>query len=79
MSTKTNFNTFSRAKRSVAGRLDRLKITRQAYLGFGGGGGAVKSPISEIGCFTDEIDSMEETLRSMQSRLDNATIKIPDA
>ena len=76
MPTKTDFSTFASAKRSVNGRLKRLKITRENY-GWGSGEN-VESPIKRIGCFGDEIDSMEKTLKSMQSRLERATIKIPD-
>ncbi len=79
MPTKTDMDTFHRATRSVNGRLKRLKITRAAYCGWGDNSGAAKeSPIAEIGCFGDEIDSMEKTLKSMQSRLERATVKIPD-
>ena len=76
MPTKTNFKDFHSAKRSVNGRLKRLRMTRENR-GWGGGSKVV-SPIKRIGCFDDEIDSMERTLKSMQSRLNNATIKIPD-
>ena len=74
MSTKTDFYAFHSAKKSVEGRLSRLRkipstsFMREDY----------KSPIAKIGCFNDEIDSMEKTLKSMQNRLDNATITIPD-
>lgn len=76
MPTKTTFQDFQSAKRSVNGRLKRLKRTRQNSRW--GGGENVESPIKRIGCFGDEIDRMERTLKSMQSRLENATIKIPD-
>ena len=71
MSTKADFQTFNSAKRSVSGRLKRLKSSRVHWSN-------QPSPIQKIGCFAEEIDSMEKTLLSMQSRLDRATIKIPD-
>jgi len=71
MPTKTDFSTFASAKQSVTGRLKRLKNSRVRWHNR-------PSPIKEIGCFDEEIDAMEETLLSMKSRLDRATIKIPD-
>jgi len=73
MPTKTDFNTFARTKQSVSGRLKRLRKINSNWMC-----DDKESPIAEIGCFKNEIDSMEKTLKAMQTRLNNATVKIPD-
>jgi len=56
------------AKRSVAQRLVRLRQNRKWC--------PRKTPIEKLGCFDTEIQVMENTLRIMENRLDNATITV---
>jgi len=58
------------ARRSVDGRLRNLRRGSYRY------GGDGQSPIKRIGVFSAEIDQLEDTLRRMQSRIDNAKITI---
>ena len=73
MSQKVDYGVFQRTKRSVEGRLARLrKVRRSSWLNKYDR----KSPIQEIGVFEDEIVSMETTLKSMQARLRNAKVTV---
>lgn len=62
---------FNRAKRSVGGRLSRLRYAR-----YNRWTESAESPISEIGVFNDEINDMEKVLKSMEHRLDTASVFI---
>ena len=69
---------FSAAKQSVESRLSQL---RQQSGGWQGGGWRKprrtgESPIQRIGVFEEEIQAMENTLKSMRNRLANATVTI---
>ena len=69
MSTKTTEVTFGQlhsATLSIQGRLARLKSK----------GWRGKSPIAEIGVFSEEIDIMEETLLKMRNKISSAKVTI---
>ncbi len=55
----------NRAKRSIGGRIGRLRRHRWD-----------KSPIAAIGVFDSQIDSMEGILIEMDNRLQSATVFI---
>ena len=61
----------SAAKSSIGGRLSRLRETRCNWYS-----DSYKSPIAKIDAFQTDIDTMEETLKSMKKRLNNAKITV---
>lgn len=62
---------FNRAKRSVGGRIDRLRHTRWNWEKENS-----DSPIVAVGVFNDEIDDMEKILTGMSDRLNSASVFI---
>ena len=68
--TEISLHEFYAVKRSVFGRLSRLRKIPQRWEE------GEDSPIQEIGVFEAEIQVMENTLLNMQTRLDNAKITI---
>jgi hypothetical protein len=74
---ETTLQALNAAKRSIGGRLGRLRKSRNRQYGWDGDYDNEKqSPIAKIGVFESEIDSMERTLESMRNRLDNAKVTI---
>ena len=69
--SQVSLNDLTQAKKSIAGRLSRLKTTPDRYLSR-----SRKSPIAAIGVFESEIEVMESVLSTMKKRLDNAKITI---
>jgi len=61
----------SAAKASVSGRLSQLRRTPYRYDRAGGA-----SPIAKIEAFAQGIDEMENVLREMQNKIDNARVTI---
>jgi HAMP domain-containing protein len=59
-----------RARRSVRGRLNRLRKVRSRW------SDGYETPIQEIGVFEEEISEIEENLKKMAERIENATILI---
>jgi hypothetical protein len=59
-------------KRSVGGRLSRL---RESYRGYPYWTSS-PTPITKITAFQKDVNDMEDILRSMKDRLDNAKVTI---
>ncbi len=69
---KVDYGTFLRAKRSVNGRIARLKKIPYRWDSHKRG----KTAIVELGIFEDEVNSIEETLVKMRTRLENAKVTV---
>jgi hypothetical protein len=68
--TEVSINEVSRAQQSINGRLRRLKTVKKFWR-------TEKSPIAAIGCFDNEVEEMENTLKKMSDRLNRAKVIIP--
>jgi len=71
MSQQITLQELQSAKASVAGRLSRLRRTPMTYNSRGG-----KSPIAKLDAFSEGVEEMENILKEMQQRIDNARITI---
>ena len=70
---QTSLKDLQAAKRSIGGRISRLKtVGGNRYNHYDSGPNA----IAKLGVFNDEIENISRNLESMKNRLDNATITI---